>query len=421
MKICLINPGIQKSSEAPPINLGILASILENEGHEVKIIDRLIGQDFEYILNRFSPDICGLTGTTPVISDSYRCSDYCRKLGIFTIIGGKHSSILPEEALKHSDCVVVGEGEEVILDIIKNRKKGIIQGIPVKNLDDVPLPAYHLIDMKYYMSHIQRNPMSFASIAPAWYRLGCILTSRGCPFNCSFCHNSFRTLPYRFSSPSKVIDEIKLLKEKYKMNALFFVEDNLFANHKRIKEICHLLKEEKLYEEMVWGANARVDSINLDILNLVYQFNCKQVTFGWESGSQRILDILNKRTTVEKNYESIDLCNKIGINASGTVMIGNPTEIEKDLELTKKFIESSYITGGIGICITTPYPGTKIWEWCKQTNRIPENFNWDNFDFHHVPIKMHNVEDKIFEKYYTDLVNIAINKFYETFQDRRSR
>jgi radical SAM superfamily enzyme YgiQ (UPF0313 family) len=235
------------------------------------------------------------------------------------------------------------------------------------------------------------------------------LTSRGCPYNCSFCHNSYRTLPFRFNTPEKVIEEIKLLVKNYDINAIFFVEDNLFVNRQRVRKICELLIKENL--GIIWGANARVDNIDDDTLKLAYQAGCRQVTFGWESGSQRILDILNKRTTVEQNYESVRMCNRAGIAASGTLMIGNPSETVEDIRLTQKFMEESDIKGGIGICITTPYPGTKLWDWCIETGRVPEDFRWDEFDFHHVPIKVCDIPDDVFNMLVSESINMAVGKF----------
>jgi len=355
MKIALVNPGINQYNDSPPLNLALIASCLERDGYEVSIIDKLSGDNYEDKLNKFNPDVIGITGTTPVITDAYRCADIARKLGILTIMGGVHSSILPKESLKHSDVVVIGEGESTIKDVLENNLRGIVKGKPTMDLNTLPLPAYRLLNMDFYTSLLQRVDMSFAAIAPKHYKIGCILTSRGCPYDCTFCHNSYSGLPFRFNSPENVIKEIQLLIDNYHVRAIFFIEDNLFVHQKRVKKICELLKKEGI--DIVWGANSRVDNINEEILKIAKSAGCRNVTFGWESGSQRILDILNKRTTVELNYKSVELCNKVGLNAGGTVMLGNPTETIEDIKLTQKFISDSNITSGIGVCI---HPNTKI-------------------------------------------------------------
>src|SRR4030042_5777419 len=117
MKIALINPGVEKYSDSPPINLAILASYMRENGHDVIIIDKLIGQSLG-LLEKFQPDFAGITGTTPVVTDAYRCAKICKDMGIWTIIGGVHSSILPKEALKFADTVIVGEGEIVLKEIV---------------------------------------------------------------------------------------------------------------------------------------------------------------------------------------------------------------------------------------------------------------------------------------------------------------
>jgi radical SAM superfamily enzyme YgiQ (UPF0313 family) len=421
MKVCLINPGLEQASEAPPLNLAILASYLLEHGHEVKIVDMLSGDYFPNIIEQFKPDFVGVTGTTPVVPYTYRVADFCREKGIFTIIGGVHPSILPNEAAKHADAVVVGEGETALLDIINNKKRGIIQGEALKDINILPIPSYESLNMDFYLSILQRQEMCFCSFAPRDFKVAAIVTSRGCPYSCTFCHNSYRDLPYRYRSPENVVKEVKHLIDNFGVNAVFFCDDNFFVNEPRVKKICELFKSTGISKQIIWGANGRVNNINKNILQLVKDVNCKQVTFGWESGSQKTLDSLNKQTTVDQNHKSIEMCNEIGINAAGTFMIGNPNERIEDLEKTKKFIQNHHITGGIGICISTPYPGTKMWDWCKENNKIPNDLKWKDFDYHHVPIKMYDMDTTEFLKFNDELVAIAINKFVESRQERLNK
>lgn len=409
MKVALINPGSNIANDSPPINLGILAACLEKEDYETQIIDVASGDDFLSKIEAFNPDFAGITSNTPSITQGYRFADICREKGIWTIMGGVHPSVLPEEALKHADTIVVGEGEIVLPRLIKTPQKGIIKGQIVKDLDSLPMPAYHLLNMEFYTTIFERISLNFMSFVSRNTRMGTLLTSRGCPYNCTFCHNSYRGLPFRFNSPERVIEELGFLIDKYRIKGLFFVEDNIFCNQPRLREICRLMKEERI--DLIWGGNSRVDNINKDILRIAKSAGCKQITFGWESGSQRILDILNKRTTIEQNRKSIELCNEAGIWASGTVMLGNPTETEEEIRLTQRFIIENDIKGPVGICVTTPYPGTKIWEWCKEQKRIPSNFKWEDFDFHHVPIPMTDIPLKRFIELVNESTQIVIDKF----------
>jgi len=410
-KVALVNPGRKRSyATVPPLNLGFIASCLEEDNNEVIIIDELLGEDVRDRIISFNPDIVGITGVTPLIPHAYRIGDWCKEEGILTVIGGVHSSILPNEAIEHADIVLIGEGEKTIRKIVKdNSIRGIIKGEPVLDLNKIPFPAWHLINMKYYLTYRQRTEMSFLSFAPRTSLVGSILSSRGCPYSCTFCRNSFKGLPYRFNSPKRVIEEIKILQHAYGVSSIFFIEDNFFCNHPRVKKICKLILKNNI--ELIWGANSRVDNINKEILEIAKKAGCKQVTFGFESGSQKILNILNKLTTVEQNIKAIKLCNETGVLANGTIMIGNPTETEDDLELTKKFILENNIDGGVGICITTPFPGTVLWDWCKTNNKISDEFWWSDFDYHTIPIKVSDISRDRLMEIHNELILICIEKY----------
>lgn len=190
-------------------------------------------------------------------------------------------------------------------------------------------------------------------------------------------------MPYRFHNVERVIAEIEDLKRTYGIRALFFIEDNLFVNKKRLRAIFEMMKGKNI--GIPWGANSRVDHVNLEILDAAKKSGCRQITFGFESGSQRILDILNKKTTVEQNRRAIELCNTVGIIPQGTVIIGNPTETLEELRQTHEFVAHSEIES-VGICIATAFPGTQLWKWCEDRGRIPKTLDWSDFNYHNTPI-----------------------------------
>lgn len=378
-KVALINPGKnQEFAINEPLNLGFIAGFLEQSGVEVRIIDELAGQNVEQGIREYKPDIVGLTATTLLAPEAYRIADFCRKEGILTVMGGVHATIMPEEALRHVNVVVKGEGELAMLDIIK---EGITSGIVsrpfIKNIDDVPMPSRHLMDMEFYIKVKDRLSGTHLYFVPPHTRTGAILTSRGCPYRCVFCHNSWRGLPVRFNSAQRAIGEIQHLIEAYKIKALFFFDDDLFSHKPRLKEICQSMIENKF--NLIWSCQARVDDIDLETLQLVKEAGCRQIGFGFESGSQRILNILKKdTTTVEQNRRAIELCKKVGITPWGTFMIGNPTETIADVRMTQQFIRDSGISS-FGVHITTPFPGTELWQWCQERNLIPEKVDWAQF------------------------------------------
>jgi len=412
-KIALINPGTAAQyAVTEPLNLGFIASYLHAQipDIEIRIIDQLAGDDvFEKIQN-FRPDIVAITGVTPIIYHSYTIADYCRKNGILTILGGVHASILPEEALLHADIVVTGEGEEAIVRIVREKiTSGIVTGIPLWDLDTIPPPSRHLMNMNFYTTTRTRFTSSFLNFVSLHGKVAAMLTSRGCPFDCCFCHNSWKDLPYRFHSPERVVDELEDLVKNYHITSVFFIEDNFFVNKPRVRKICELIIERRI--NITWGANSRVDNIDPEMFKLAKKAGCRQITFGFESGSQRILDLLNKQSTVIQNIEAIKICNTLGIGVNGTVMIGNPTETMEEIMKTKSFIANSRIDRGVGICLTTPYPGTRLWGWCQKHNLVPSTFSWSDFNYQKIPINMSRLSDDELSATYEDLKNTASNQW----------
>ena len=411
-KVALINPGRDPSfAIQEPLNLGFLASYLEANGVTVSIIDELAGQDVVQELARFQPDLVGITATTPFAEDAYRVADYCRSQSLRTVMGGVHANVMTEEALGHVDIVVKGEGEYALLKIVgEDIKSGVIQGEYVKNLDEVPRPAYHLMQMEFYMRTKERLPGTYLHFVPSSRRVASMLTSRGCPFNCLFCHNSWRGLPYRFNNAERVLEDIKYLIKEYSIGTIFFIEDHFFVNKPRLKKICEMLIEQKL--NIVWGANSRVDNLDEETLRLAKKAGCRQVTFGFESGCQKTLDYYNKRTKVEQNRQAIALCKKVGVLCQGTFIIGGPEETAQDIKETQEFIRQNPIDSA-GICIATPFPGTGLWEKCKQEGLIPPRLPWSQFTFDQVPFHIcKNLSNEQIWSLYLETCAIADKRKY---------
>ena len=408
-RIALINPGKNKMfGLQEPISLAIIAGYLEKNKVDVTIIDELAGDNIKKELSRFQPDIVGITSTTPLAGEAYAISEFCRTKGIKTVMGGTHANALPQEVIKHVDAVVLGEGEYPMLEIAKNGiTSKIIQGSYVKDLDSLPFPAYPLLNMNHYMGtkdRIQENYLQFVGLHQ---KVASVITSRGCPYDCTFCHNSWKGIPFRFHSAEYVINLIKYLIKDFGVNVIWFFDDNLFANKPRLKKICGLMKENRI--RVPWAGNARVDNVDINSLQMVKDAGCRQITFGFESGSQKILNILNKQTTVEQNSQAIKLCNQVGLLANGTFMIGNPTETIADVRMTQDFIKSHNI-GGCGVLITTPYPKTKLWEWCKDHGKIPSHFKWSSYNYQDIPINVSDINPKILKKLYYETAYISLPK-----------
>ena len=379
MKVALINPAAKGTgATVEPLNLGYIAGYLEQNGIEVRIIDQMAGDEVSRETAAFHPDIIGISCMTPLAIEVYKIADMCRKQRILTVMGGPHPSAMPQEALEHADVVVVGEGEKAMLDIVKDGiTSGIVSRPYLENIDETPLPPRHLMKQKFYLhtvSKLKKSMLAFLGPDLPSVKTGAVLTSRGCPFRCIFCPNSLRQPPVRFHSAERVLDEVRQLKGDYGIEAMAFLDENFLVNKARVEEICRKMADEKL--NILWSCAASAHYVNRQTAAMIREAGCRQVIFGFESGSQRILDILDKSATVEQNKEAIRVCKEAGLMVSGLFMLGNPTETIEDVRLTQKFIlenepDEFYVN------ITTPYPDTKLWAMCN--DKIPRPINWGDF------------------------------------------
>jgi radical SAM superfamily enzyme YgiQ (UPF0313 family) len=383
LKLMLINPGKEeKWSVSEPLQLLYLATFIEKKGFKVKISDEQVGDDVFSDMQSFSPDYIGLTATTPLANRAYEILKKIKENHqTTTIIGGVHATVMPNEAKKYADIVIVGEGEEALLQILKKKiKKGIIERGIKKDIDAYPFPQRHFIDQDFYSRAKDRlgNVVSHLYFLPNKTKVATVLTSRGCPRRCIFCHNSWRFTPLRSHSSQRVVQELSYLIKEYGIKAIFFMDDNFLVNKKRIKEICQLIKSKNL--NFTWGCNASAHFVDEEILSEIKNAGCREIVFGFESGSQKILDLLGKGTSVKMNEKALRLCKKYNFDVTASFMVGNPQETAKDIKLTQKFIKDNldYIDM-YGVNITTPYPGTKLWEDCVKSKKIDKNIDWGMF------------------------------------------
>mgnify|MGYP001352356376 FL=1 len=408
-KLVLVNSGRDyEYGVHEPLHLLVLAAYAKKHGHQVAIADQIAGEDIFKKIKKLNPDYVGITGTTAVINEAYEISDWCRKNGFKTILGGVHVSVMPEEGLEHADYVVKGEGEEALIKILKGTKERIVTGNPITDLDKLPKINRDLINTKYYQKGKDRNPGTHLHFVPPNTKLNSVLFTRGCPFNCIFCHNSWRGLKVRFHSAKRMIEELKELETKYGTEAVFFMDDDLLCHKQRIVEFCELFIKEKL--KIFWGCQARVSMVNKDLLQLLKKANCKQITFGLEAGSQRILSMLkNDTTTIEQNKKAIKMVKDSGILACGSFMIGSPGETEDEIMQTKKFIIENDLDG-FGATVTTPFPGTKLWEMCKEKKILPPKINWKNFNLNQLTFGLTEISQERMENIKKEFINLALKR-----------
>jgi len=406
MKVLLINPpyinfeGMKESGgHILPFNLAYLASYLRKYVDcEIKIIDTEalgLGYDeIESILQKEQPDIAGFTCLSPTINHVFRlCKIIKEKISskCFTVVGGIHPTIFPKETLEnpHIDFAVVGEGEITFSELVKTikdkkfdfeninglyfKKDGkILNALPrdfIKNLDDISFPARDLFDLKLYRSAPTKK-LTAEQGSP-------ILTSRGCVFDCIHCVSKaiwHRQIRYR--GADNVVEEIVECINKFNIKEFNILDDNFTLNKPRAIEICRQIIDRKL--PISWICFSRADTINEELVSMMAQAGCKKISLGLESGSQKVLDLMRKQTTVEQGEKAVKLIRKYGILVHASFMLGNIGETEETARETIEFAKSLDIDNA-SFFITCPVPGSDLFYYAKDNGFISDNTPWELF------------------------------------------
>jgi len=382
MKVALCVPDFNPllNITCVPFGLGYVAAYLREhtENVEVILVDGMIGHDVRRRLIEFQPDIIGVTASTPQINDAYRLLHWCKVAfkNPLTVIGGIHASALPDEAKEHADIVVVGEGEIAFTQIVKNhlpRKphKSIVYGTPIKNLDDLPYPPFDLFEMEEYIKHGSFLPRLKAPIMN-------MLTSRGCPFRCPFCGNSCRYTKVRYFSAERVVNEILYVHNHYGVDDFYFSDDEFLLNTKRLKSLALLFKTHGIDKWIRWGCQARTHNLKQETVNLAKSMGCVAVSFGLESGNQRMLNYWKNSTTSVKDHErAIKTTSEAGIATGGSFIFGWVDETLEEMTESFEWIlnQDGLVFVGVGTII--PYPATTVWRTCIEKKLLPNPVDYD--------------------------------------------
>jgi radical SAM superfamily enzyme YgiQ (UPF0313 family) len=353
-----------------PIGLAYLAAVLEKAGCDLTVFDcPALGIDHKNLrtkLASFDPDVVGLTAVTPTIDSALLAARIAKEIRPNTpvILGGPHATFMDTQILNENpavDIIVRGEGELTMLELLQNlshsgdlqavsgisfRKEEQVVRSPnriyIENLDDLPRPAYHYFDLNKYRSFGH-------AVLP-------ILTSRGCPFQCSYCVSSRMVgKDFRPRDPNRVVDELEWLRDTYSATAFSFYDDAFTYDTQRAIRICEEIKRRRI--GVPWDCQTRVDRISKDVLVKMKEAGCQLVSFGAESGCQKILDSVNKKTTIELNEKAVKMAKKVGLSVAMSVIIGYPGETADTLGQTFNFIRRTK-PDYVYLCLATPYPGT---------------------------------------------------------------
>lgn len=375
MEIVLINPPAPSAVKdtlgvsAPALGLGYLASVAREAGFGVEILD-CNAQDIDHdtlvsYLKRKKPEIVGITATTPSVMDGYRVASAAKELGSTVLMGGVHPSSLPVDTLNECpaiDVVVIGEGELTFRELLDRYDAGAplddVRGIAyregggvrlteprgfVKDIDELPMPAYDLMPIASYRKK---------------ERFGVIMTSRGCPFGCTFCSSSVQFgRRWRGHSPERVLDELKILHDEHGVREVEVLDDTFTLNKKRAQEICALLSSEM---DISWACSSRVDTIDKRTLASMRRAGVHTVFYGIESGSDESLKKIGKGITTAKAVAAVRATHTEGISPLGSFMIGFPFEHVEDIKKTLEFSRHVGVEYA-QFSIATPYPGSSLW------------------------------------------------------------
>ena len=398
------------NSEHPPLGIALLSAIWDAQGHTSQIIDAAaLKLSIPEIIAGTNPnaDYIGLTATTPEISSASAIARGIREKfpGSKIVMGGVHPTVFHEDLVRDKICdmVVRNEGEAFITELAKATPLNLIPNLTWRNqqdeiiinpdaetyanLDHLPFPAYEKLPM-----HLYHSTPGAARQQPS---IG-IVTSRGCPGHCTFCFSGMFGSQIRFMSPSRVIEHIELLQQKYGIREISFYDDTFTANKKNVVALCQLMLEKKI--KLSWSCFARVDTVTPDLLLLMKKAGCHQIMYGFETPDADILKIIDKRIAPEQFQNTITWTRAAKINIRGAFMLGNPGETEAGMQKTIDYAKNAGIQLAV-FNITTPYPGTTMYkEFLEKKSLLHQN--WDLYNLGEPVLKLDTVSDQVVKKYY---------------------
>lgn len=408
MKVILINPssrGVYSKISAslgktPPVNLAAIAAYLREREIEVTILDAaVLGLDFSQIEDFLSQgfDVVGVSSFTPTLNDSIEILRIAKKQNqnCVTVIGGAHVSALPKETLaQHAviDYGIIGEGEITfyqLLRCLQNKDDpSTIPGLAlsdagnikitskrdlIEDLDSLPFPAYDLLPMDKYSLKLH-HIWSSEKIAIKPYTD--LFTSRGCPYECTFCASKvIWGRKVRYKSSHYVLGEIDFLVQKYGIRAIEICDDTFLINKPRLDEILQGLLERNY--DINFTCMSRVDDVDLETLKKLKKSGFRLIRFGVESCSQKILDAMKKGTKVEEIRRVFKLAKEAKIAATACIIIGYPGETRQTFECTLQTLKEIEPTA-VDFFIAIPIVGTELYRIAKENNYL-SNEDWSNW------------------------------------------
>ncbi len=389
-----------EGTSMPPLGILYLGAVLEENGYEVEIVPAdILGLSWGEIakkIDEFKPTVVGITTTTENRFESFKLAKIAKEVNpkILTLLGGPHISMAKEDTLLHikeADLLSIGEGEKTIVElaeaienkdsikkvkglIIRDNEKIIFTGEreKIKDLDSLPLPARHLVPMEKYNFFIKTRDGKTRKSQN-------IMTSRGCPFNCYFCATPVNWgRKVRGHSPERVIKEIEYLMKEYSAEFIWFYDDTLNYNPKRVHKIMDMIIERKL--NIKFANEFRIDAVDKELLEKMVKAGLEIGYFGVEAGAERVRkNIVGKNFDIEKVYQFVKWSKELGFIPGPFFIFSHYTETweeaKETIEIMKK-IKALNPEADISTAILHIYPGTPLERIAKNEGILPENFSW---------------------------------------------
>jgi anaerobic magnesium-protoporphyrin IX monomethyl ester cyclase len=409
----------------PPLGLCYLAAYTRSKGYKTEILDApaeaMSYVDAASFILAKKPELVGLTATTLSINNADKLAVILKEKDkdIKIVIGGPHVSAVHEDTLRKLpvfDFGVIGEGEETVVELLEalagKREAAEVNGLayrdgqsirinppraPIENLDALPLPAWDML---------QDYPNPYKPLEVSFSRKegqGSLITSRGCPFPCGYCPKSVFGKKVRNHSVNYVMDMIRTQYDNFKVRDIEIYDDTLTMQRERMEELCKALIKENL--DLIWSANARIDQVDEEILELMKKSGCWKIAFGVESGDYRVLEKMNKRIDLEKAKKILRIADKMGFVNRGYFIIGYPTETTESIFNTIRYAkESSFHM--VQFNAFTPLPGSPVFEGIEKYGEFDND--WGKMNFVNTIFVPSGLDKKKLDK----LINRAYMEFY---------
>lgn len=424
-----------------PLGLGYIAAVLLQEGHSVEVFDinayRWDKREVENKIREAKFDIAGIGGIITTYTYVKWLVSILKKNhpDKKIVVGGSVGSSIPKTMLEKNpvDIVCIGEGEETIKELMsvleKNEDLFKVKGIwfkdnsnriyktqkrpPIRDLDSIPFPAWDLFPMDIYLKNPvgapNRNKWIDGSGTENEILSMNIYGTRGCPYKCIYCYHDFMGQGYRHRSPESILREIKILYEKYEIPYFHFIDDEFVMDKSFIYEFCKLIKtfNKEIGHKITWGCAGRGNLMTEDLIVKMADAGCVLIGYGIETGSQKMLDLIKKKVTVEQAKNAIRLTKRHLGWADTSFMIGYPGETRESIQETIDFCKELYLTPEV-IFFLTPYPGTELYSMALQQGKIKDEEQYFlelGEQGEKVRINFTNISDEELYKIQTEMIN----------------